>query len=113
MLAIYDHNGNKQLHEYYDKHRAEKPETHFALERKYKQESNENTIKIVNLQNELTKTNELLELMLAQNDALYSASIILASTIDLTEALTQILSLAIDVIGAKIGSVMILDPTKN
>jgi signal transduction histidine kinase/DNA-binding response OmpR family regulator len=62
---------------------------------------------------ELGRTNTRLEQMLAQFDALYGASMILATTIDLTEALTQILSLAIDVIGAKIGSVMILDPGKN
>jgi len=37
----------------------------------------------------------------------------MASTIDLTETLSQILSLAIDVIGARIGSVMILDPDKQ
>lgn len=65
------------------------------------------------LLNELKKTNILLEQKLAEVDALYSAGTILASTIDLTEALSQILSLAIDVIGAKIGSVMILDPEKN
>jgi signal transduction histidine kinase/DNA-binding response OmpR family regulator len=58
----------------------------------------------------LKDANQLLEQKLSENDALYSASAILATTIDLTEALTQILSLAIDVIGAKIGSVMILDP---
>ena len=62
---------------------------------------------------ELKNANKLLELKLAEIDALYSAGTILASTIDLTEALSQILSLAIDVIGAKIGSVMILDPNKN
>jgi signal transduction histidine kinase/DNA-binding response OmpR family regulator len=65
------------------------------------------------LLDELTISNTRLELSLAQFDALYSASTILATTIDLTEALTQILSLAIDVIGARIGSVMILDPTRQ
>jgi signal transduction histidine kinase/DNA-binding response OmpR family regulator len=65
------------------------------------------------LLDELTISNTKLEQSLAQFDALYSASTILASTIDLTEALTQILSLAIDVIGARIGSVMILDPNKQ
>jgi len=62
---------------------------------------------------QLKNANLLLEQKLSQIDALYSASTILASTIDLTETLTQILSLAIDVIGAKIGSVMILDPDKK
>ncbi len=65
------------------------------------------------LLSELKKANILLEQKLAEIDALYSAGTILASTIDLTETLSQILSLAIDVIGAKIGSVMILDHEKN
>jgi len=62
---------------------------------------------------QLKQANEQLERNLSEIDALYSAGTILATTIDLTEALTQIISLAIDVIGAKIGSVMILDPRKN
>ncbi len=65
------------------------------------------------LLNELKVTNEVLELRLAQINALSSAGNLLATTIDLKEALTSILSLAIDVIGAKMGSVMILDPEKN
>ena len=62
---------------------------------------------------QLTDANKLLEQKLSEIDALYSASTILASTIDLTETLSQILSLAIDVTGAKIGSVMILNPEKD
>ncbi|MCD6163447.1 MAG: response regulator [candidate division Zixibacteria bacterium] len=62
---------------------------------------------------QLKVANHMLEQKLSEIDALYSASAILAATIDLTETLTQILSLAIDVIGAKIGSVMILDPNKQ
>jgi len=62
---------------------------------------------------ELTKMNSVLEQKLSEIDALYSAGTILATTIDLTEALSQILSLAIDVIGAKIGSVMILNPDQR
>ncbi|MCP4583402.1 MAG: response regulator [candidate division Zixibacteria bacterium] len=62
---------------------------------------------------ELKETNAVLEKKLAEIDALYSAGTILATTIDLTEALSQILSLAIDVIGAKIGSVMILNPDEK
>ena len=65
------------------------------------------------LYNELKVTNEKLELKLAQINALSSAGNLLATTIDLREALTSILSLAIDVIGAKLGSVMILDRDKN
>jgi len=62
---------------------------------------------------ELTQMNSVLEQKLQEIDALYSAGTILATTIDLTEALSQILSLAIDVIGAKIGSVMILIPDQR
>jgi len=62
---------------------------------------------------QLQRTNSLLEKKLSEIDALYSAGTILATTIDLTETLTQILSLAIDVIGAKVGSVMILDRDNN
>jgi signal transduction histidine kinase/CheY-like chemotaxis protein/putative methionine-R-sulfoxide reductase with GAF domain len=65
------------------------------------------------LLNELKVTNEILELRLAQINALSSAGNLLATTTDLREALTSILSLAIDVIGAKMGSVMILDPERN
>jgi signal transduction histidine kinase/DNA-binding response OmpR family regulator len=61
------------------------------------------------LLNELKVANETLELKLAQINALSAAGNLLAATIDLKEALTSILSLAIDVIGAKLGSVMILD----
>ena len=65
------------------------------------------------LLNELKVANEKLELKLAQINALSSAGNLLAATIDLKEALTSILSLAIDVIGAKLGSVMILDHDRN
>lgn len=57
--------------------------------------------------------NETLQVKLAQLDALSSAGNLLATTIDLKEALTAILSLTIDVIGAKIGSVMILDQVRE
>lgn len=59
---------------------------------------------------ELKIANERLQMKLVQLDALSSAGNLLATTVDLKEALTAILSLAIDVIGAKLGSVMILDP---
>ena len=62
---------------------------------------------------ELKVANETLQMKLVQLDALTSAGNLLATTVDLKEALTAILSLAIDVIGAKLGSVMILDPGKN
>ncbi len=57
----------------------------------------------------LKVANETLQMKLAQLDALASAGNLLATTVDLKEALTSILSLAIDVIGAKLGSVMILE----
>jgi signal transduction histidine kinase/CheY-like chemotaxis protein len=63
----------------------------------------------IQLLNALRVANETLELKLAQLDALASAGNLLATTMDLEEALTAILSLAIDVIGAKLGSVMIID----
>lgn len=72
-----------------------------------------NTLEKNRLLGQLTDANYLLKQKLSEIDALFSASTILATTIDTTEALTQILSLAIDVIGARIGSVMILDPTKE
>jgi signal transduction histidine kinase/CheY-like chemotaxis protein len=65
------------------------------------------------LLSELKIANETLQLKLVQLDALSSAGNLLATTVDLKEALTSILSLAIDVIGAKLGSVMILDPEMN
>ena len=65
------------------------------------------------LLSELRMANETLELKLVQLDALSSAGNLLATTVDLKEALTSILSLAIDVIGAKLGSVMILDPNQK
>jgi signal transduction histidine kinase/DNA-binding response OmpR family regulator len=65
------------------------------------------------LLSELKIANETLQLKLVQLDALSSAGNLLATTVDLKEALTSILSLAIDVIGAKLGSVMILDPDRN
>ncbi|MEE9555441.1 MAG: response regulator [candidate division Zixibacteria bacterium] len=61
----------------------------------------------------LKVANETLQVKLAQLDALASAGNLLATTIDLKEALTSILSLGIDVIGAKLGSVMILDEARE
>ncbi len=71
------------------------------------------TLEKSRLFDELAHANNQLKKRFSQIDALYHASIILASTIEFKEALSHILSLAIDVIGAKIGSVMILDPEKN
>jgi len=71
------------------------------------------TLERSRLFDELARANSQLNRRLSQIDALYHASSILASTIEFKEALAYILSLAIDVIGAKIGSVMILDPVKN
>jgi signal transduction histidine kinase/DNA-binding response OmpR family regulator len=62
---------------------------------------------------ELKVANETLQMKLVQLDALSSAGNLLATTVDLKEALTAILSLAIDVIGAKLGSVMILDANQK
>ncbi len=65
------------------------------------------------LLSELKSANEQLQMKLAQLDALTSAGNMLAVTTDRNEALGSILTLAIDVIGAKIGSVMIVDKQRN
>jgi signal transduction histidine kinase/DNA-binding response OmpR family regulator len=65
------------------------------------------------LLSELKEANERLHLKIAQMDALTSAGNLLATTTDPRETLTSILSMAIDVIGAKLGSVMIIDPVNN
>jgi signal transduction histidine kinase/ActR/RegA family two-component response regulator len=65
------------------------------------------------LLSELKEANEMLQLKIAQMGALTSAGNLLATTTDLRETLTSILSMAIDVIGAKIGSVMLRDPVKK
>jgi len=65
------------------------------------------------LLSELKETNEKLHLKIAQLDALTSAGNLLATTTDPRETLTSILSMAIDVIGAKLGSVMIIDPVNK
>jgi signal transduction histidine kinase/DNA-binding response OmpR family regulator/putative methionine-R-sulfoxide reductase with GAF domain len=65
------------------------------------------------LLSELKVANETLQLKIAQMDALTSAGNLLATTTDPKETLTSILSMAIDVIGAKLGSIMIIDPVKK
>jgi signal transduction histidine kinase/CheY-like chemotaxis protein len=65
------------------------------------------------LLDELRSTNEKLQIGIAQVNALSSAGNLLSTTTDLKEALTSILSLAIDVIGAKIGSVILIDNENN
>lgn len=70
-------------------------------------------IERIKLVNALRVANETLEKKLVELDALSGAGNLLAATIDLKEALTAILSLAIDVLGAKLGSVMILDEDKD
>ncbi len=76
-------------------------------------EKREAELERLRLLTELKVANETLQMKLVQLDALSSAGNLLATTVDLKEALTAILSLAIDVIGAKLGSVMILDPGQN
>lgn len=67
----------------------------------------------IRLLSDLKEANEMLQLKIAQMGALTSAGNLLATTTDLRETLTSILSMAIDVIGAKLGSVMIKDPVKK
>jgi len=53
MIQTYDHNGNVQLEEYYNKRPIDTPETRLALERKYKRETEENKNKIDSLEKRL------------------------------------------------------------
>jgi site-specific recombinase XerD len=54
MIQTYDHNGNKGLEDYYNKNMIDKPETPYAIELKYKQETEVNKKHIDELQNEVT-----------------------------------------------------------
>ncbi len=86
-------------------------ELKLAVERSLEKRNAE--LEKIRLLSELKEANEKLQLKIAQMDALTSAGNLLATTTDPKEALTSILSLAIDVIGAKLGSVMIIDPVKK
>jgi two-component system, NtrC family, sensor kinase len=61
------------------------------------------------LLNELQDTNKLLNRRIAEVDALYQAGIVLSQSHELNKLLTKIIALALDVIGATVGSVMLLD----
>lgn len=65
------------------------------------------------LVNELKVKNEQLGRRLAELNALYKAGHSLSTTIEIKELLTQIMELATKVIGARSGSVMLLDIDKN
>lgn len=58
---------------------------------------------------ELQDKNQLLNRRVAEVDALYQASISLSQSHDLNKLLTKIIELALQVIGATVGSVMLLD----
>jgi signal transduction histidine kinase/DNA-binding response OmpR family regulator len=72
--------------------------------------SNKSRLELVN---ELSIKNEQLGRRLAELNALYKAGHSLSTTIELKELLTQIMELATKVIGARSGSVMLLDVDKN
>ncbi len=86
-------------------------ELKLAVERSLEKRNAE--LEKLRLLSELKEANEKLQLKIAQMDALTSAGNLLATTTDPRETLTSILSMAIDVIGAKLGSVMIIDPVNN
>jgi len=65
------------------------------------------------LLDELKEKNRLLKRRIAEINALYKAGNSLSTTIELRELLTQIIELATKVIGARIGSVMLLDEEKK
>lgn len=62
---------------------------------------------------ELQETNKQLKRRVAEVDALYQAGLILSQSHDLHKLLTKIIAVALDVIGATVGSVMLLDEHKG
>jgi len=62
MMKIYDHNGNKQLVEYYNKTMIDKPETHYAIEQKYIKEKEQNTQRIDQLEQQIQKIESLIKI---------------------------------------------------
>ncbi len=65
------------------------------------------------LLDELQDTNKQLNRRVAEVDALYQAGILLSQSHDLHKLLTKIIAVALDVIGATVGSVMLLDEHKG
>ncbi len=62
---------------------------------------------------ELQVKNDLLNRRIAEVDALYQAGVVLSQSQELQPLLTRIIRLALDVIGANVGSVMLMDETRN
>src|SRR3972149_4451867 len=62
---------------------------------------------------ELEATNQVLQKRVQELDALYQASKSISTTVELKELLPALLELATRVIGAKIGSIMLLDQNKK
>src|SRR5690606_11392417 len=62
---------------------------------------------------ELQVKNDLLNRRIAEVDALYQAGVVLSQSQELQPLLTRIIRLALDVIGANVGSVMLMDQTRN
>jgi len=86
-------------------------ELKLAVERSLEKRNSD--LEKMRLLSDLKAANEKLQLKIAQMGALTSAGNLLATTTDPGETLKSILSMAIDVIGAKLGSVMIRDPLRN
>ncbi len=59
---------------------------------------------------ELQIKNDLLNRRIAEVDALYQAGVVLSQSMELKPLLENIIKLALNVIGASVGSVMLLDP---
>lgn len=65
------------------------------------------------LMDELQVKNDLLNRRIAEVDALYQAGVVLSQSQELKPLLTRIIRLALDVIGASVGSVMLLDEMRG
>jgi len=62
---------------------------------------------------ELQIKNDLLNRRIAEVDALYQAGVVLSQSQNVSSLLTKIIELALNVIGANVGSVMLLDESKE
>ncbi len=87
--------------------------TQLKLAAKRALEKRELEIARLNLMAELQVKNDLLNRRIAEVDALYQAGVVLSQSQELKPLLTRIIRLALDVIGASVGSVMLLDEQRG
>jgi two-component system NtrC family sensor kinase len=87
--------------------------TQLKLATKRALEKHELEIARQRLMDELQDTNKQLNRRVAEVDALYQAGILLSQSHDLNKLLTKIIAVALDVIGATVGSLMLLDVDKG